>query len=177
MGEVQEGIYSTHQSAHKMKWLLHHTGFYWPMMLNYYFRYYKGCESCQKFRDVQLAPAAMLHPIIKPRSFRGWALDFIGQIYPASSKGHQFMLVAMDYFTKSTEAVPLKNMMHREVIHFISEHIIHRFGISQMLTTHQGSSFLLIKFVTLPSFSISDCLVLHHTMLRPVDRLSLVTRL
>jgi hypothetical protein len=76
-----------------------------------------------------LTPTAMLHHIIKPWSFRGWALDFIGQIHPASSKGHQFVLVATDYFTKWMETVPLKNMMHKEVIHFISEHIIHRFSI------------------------------------------------
>ena len=52
------------------------------------------------------------------------------------------MLVAMDYFTKWTEVVPLKNMTHREVIEFITEHIIHRFGIPQTLTTNQGSSFI-----------------------------------
>jgi hypothetical protein len=69
-------------------------------------------------------------------------LDFIGQIHPASSKGHRFVLAAMDYFTKWTKAVPLKNMTHKEVIQFISEHIIHRFGIPQTLTMDQGSSFM-----------------------------------
>jgi hypothetical protein len=111
-------------------------------MLNNCFRYYKGCESCQKFGDIQLTLAAMLHPIIKPWLFRSWALDFIGQIHPASSKGHRFVLVATDYFTKWTKVIPLKNMMHREVIHFILEHIIHRFGIPQTLTTDQDSSFM-----------------------------------
>jgi hypothetical protein len=111
-------------------------------MINDYFRYYKGCESCQKFRDVQLAPTAMLHPIIKPCMFHGWALDFVDHIHPASSKGHRFVLIATDYFTKWTENVLLKNMMHREVIHFISEHIINRFDIPQILTTDQGSSFM-----------------------------------
>jgi hypothetical protein len=142
MGEVHAGICGTHQSAHKMKWLLCHTSFYWTTMLSDCFRYYKGCESCQKFIDVQLAHAAMLHPIIKPWSFHSWALDFIGQIHPASSKGHRFVLLTMDYFTKWTKVVPLKNMTHREVIHFISEHIIHRFGISHTLTMNQGSSFM-----------------------------------
>jgi hypothetical protein len=52
------------------------------------------------------------------------------------------VLVTIDYFTKWTEAVPLKKIMHKEVIHFISEHIIHRFGIPQMLTMDQGSSFM-----------------------------------
>ena len=69
-------------------------------------------------------------------------MDFIGQINPPSSKGHRFVLVATDHFTKWTEAVPLKNMTYREVIEFITEHIIHRFGISQTLTTDQGLSFI-----------------------------------
>jgi hypothetical protein len=101
-------------------------------------RYYKGCEEYQRFGNVQLVPAAMLHPFIKPWPFRGWGLDFIGQIHPPSSKGHRFVLVA----TMWTEAVPLKNMTHKEVIEFITEHIIHRFGIPQTLTTDQGTSFV-----------------------------------
>ena len=52
------------------------------------------------------------------------------------------MLGATDYFTKWTEAVPLKNMTHKEVIEFITEHIIHRFGIPQTLTMDQGISFI-----------------------------------
>ena len=69
-------------------------------------------------------------------------MDFIGQINPPSSKGHLFVLVATDYFTKWTEVVPLRNMTHREVIEFITEHIIHGFGIPQTLTTDQTSSFI-----------------------------------
>jgi transposase InsO family protein len=52
------------------------------------------------------------------------------------------VLVATDYFTKWTEVVALKNMTHKEVIEFITEHIIHRFGIPQTLTTNQGTSFM-----------------------------------
>jgi hypothetical protein len=52
------------------------------------------------------------------------------------------VLVATDYFTKWTKVVALKNMTHREVIEFITEHIIHRFGIPQTLTTDQGTSFM-----------------------------------
>jgi hypothetical protein len=80
--------------------------------------------------------------IIKPSLFHDWTLEFVGRIHPSSSYGHRFMLVATDYFTKWTEAVSLKNMMHQEVIHFILEHIIHRFDIPQTLTTDQGSSFM-----------------------------------
>jgi hypothetical protein len=106
------------------------------------FCYYKGCEECQKFQNIQLVSATMLHSIIKPWLFHGWGLDFIGQIHPPSSKEHRFVLVATDYFTRWTEAVSLKNMTHKEVIEFITEHIIHRFNIPQTLTTNQGTSFV-----------------------------------
>ena len=69
-------------------------------------------------------------------------MDFIGKINPHFSKEYRFVLVATDYFTKWTESVPLKNMTHWEVIEFITEHIIHRFGIPQTLTTNQGLSFI-----------------------------------
>jgi hypothetical protein len=98
-------------------------------------------------------------------------------MYPASSKGHRFALVATDYFTKWTEAVPSKNMMHREVIHFISEHIIPRSGISQTLTTDQGSSFMSQQVHEFAESLKIKSLVLRHTTLRPMVRLSLVIRL
>ena len=69
MGEVHEGICGMHQSAGKMKWLLKRASFYWPAMLNDCFMYYKGCETYQKFGDIQLVSAAMMHLIIKPWLF------------------------------------------------------------------------------------------------------------
>jgi hypothetical protein len=142
MGEVHEGLCGTHQSAPKMKWMLRRAVRYCAMMMDDCVRYKKGCEACQKFGDVQLTPASILHPIVKPWPFRRWGLDFVGDIHPVSSKGHRFVLVATDYFTKWTEAVPLKNMTHKKVMEFVQEHIIHRFGIPQTLTTDQGASFM-----------------------------------
>ena len=78
-----------------------------------------------------------MNPIIKPWPFRGWAIDMIGQIYPPSSKGHKFILVANDYFTKWVEAIPLKKVTSANMIDFLKEHIIYRFGIPQTITTDQ----------------------------------------
>jgi hypothetical protein len=106
----------------------------------------KGCEECQRFGNIQLALAGVMNSIVKPCPFRGWGLDFIGEIHPGSSKGHRFILVAMDYFTNWTEVVPLRNMTHREVISFVQEHIIYRFELPQTLATDQGSSFISHQF-------------------------------
>jgi hypothetical protein len=98
-------------------------------------KYQKECEACHQFRNIQLAHVGVMNSIVKPWPFRGWGLDFIGEIHPGSSKDHRFIFFAMDYFSKWTDAVPLRNMTHREVISFVQEHIFYRFGVPQTLTT------------------------------------------
>jgi hypothetical protein len=85
-----------------------------------------------------------MNSIVKSWPFRERGLDFIGEIRPGSSKGHQFILVATDYFTKWTEAVPLRNMTHQEVINFVQQHIIYRFGVPQgpSFMSHQFREFM-----------------------------------
>jgi ribonuclease HI len=108
ISEVHDGICGAHQSAYRMKWVIRQAGCFWPTMLEDCFEYYKGCQDCQKFGNIQRVPASALNPIIKPWPFKGWGIDLIGQINPPSSKGHKFVLLATDYFTKWVEAIPLK---------------------------------------------------------------------
>jgi hypothetical protein len=110
------------------------------------FEYYRGCEACQKFGKVQIVPTSVLHPIIKLWPFKGWGLDFVGEVHPASTKGHRFVLVATDYFRKWVEVVPLKNMTHRELVNFMLEHIVYQFGVPQTLTTDQRATFMSHQF-------------------------------
>jgi hypothetical protein len=133
--EVHDGICGAHQSPYKMNWLLRRVGFYWPTMMDDCVKYQKGCEVCQRFKNIQLAHAGVMNSIVKSWPFRGWGLDFISEIHPRSYKGHRFILVATDYFTKWTKVVPLKNMTRQEVISFVQEHIIYRFRVPQTLTT------------------------------------------
>ena len=87
-----------------------------------------------------------MNPIIKPWPFRGSGIDLIWQIYPPSSKNHKFILIATDYFTKWVEAIPLKIVTSKEMIEFVKEHIVYRFGTPQTITTDQGSMFYSEEF-------------------------------
>ncbi|KAK2389329.1 hypothetical protein QL285_062925 [Trifolium repens] len=99
--------------------------------------YAKGCQECQRHSGIQHVPASELHSIVKPWPFRGWALDLIGEIKPASSKNQRYILVGIDYFTKWIEAIPLPNVDQEAVISFIQNHVIYRFGIPETITTDQ----------------------------------------
>ncbi|XP_038679461.1 uncharacterized protein LOC119980737 [Tripterygium wilfordii] len=83
---------------------------------------------------------ADIHPIVKPWPFRGWVIDIIGKIYP-TSKNHGFLMIATDYFTKWVEVVPIKKVEHSDMVEFVKEHLIYRFGIPESITTDQGTMF------------------------------------
>ncbi|KAI5335315.1 hypothetical protein L3X38_025448 [Prunus dulcis] len=67
-----------------------------------------------------------MNPVVKPWPFRGWAMDLIGKIYPASSKQHCFIIAATDYFTKRVKSKPVKSTTSQEIITFIEEQIVQR---------------------------------------------------
>ena len=93
-----------------------------------------------------MVPTSVMNPIIKPWSFRGWGMDMIGKINPPSSKDHQYILAITEYFTKWVEAIPMKTVTSKDVINFIKEHVIHRFGIPQTIMTDGGSVFISEEF-------------------------------
>ncbi|KAK2366564.1 hypothetical protein QL285_079929 [Trifolium repens] len=139
---VHNGSCGAHQAGHKMKWLLFRRGLYWPSMLKGCIEFAKGCQECQRHAGIQHVPASELHSVIKPWPFRGWALDLIGEIRPASSKNQRFILVGIDYFTKWIEAVALPKVDQEAVISFIQNHIIYRFALPETITTDQGTVFV-----------------------------------
>ncbi|XP_070668493.1 uncharacterized protein [Malus domestica] len=56
-------------------------------------------------------------------------------IYPASSKGHTFIIVATDYFTKWVEASTVKSITSATIKNFIETKILHRFGVPETIVT------------------------------------------
>jgi hypothetical protein len=146
MSEVHDGLCGAPQSPYRMKWVIRKTGCYWPTMLEDCFEYYNGCQDYQKLENIQRVSASALNPIIKPWPFRGWGIDLISQINPLSSKGHKFVLLATDYFTKWVEAIPLKKVTLQNMVEFVKEHIIYKFGIPVTITTDQGTQFTSSEF-------------------------------
>jgi hypothetical protein len=63
-----------------------------------------------------------------------------------SSKGHQYILAITNYFTKWVEVIPMKSVTSKDVVNFIKEHVIHKFGIPQTITTDGGSVFISEEF-------------------------------
>uniref|UniRef100_A0A2N9GKS6 Reverse transcriptase domain-containing protein n=1 Tax=Fagus sylvatica TaxID=28930 RepID=A0A2N9GKS6_FAGSY len=68
------------------------------------------CHKCQMYQNSKNAPPQYLHTMASPWPFSAWGMDVIGAITPKASNGHEFILVAIDYFTKWVEACSFKNV-------------------------------------------------------------------
>jgi transposase InsO family protein len=68
-----------------------------------------------------------------------WSIDLL------SSAGKFFILTTIDYFTKWTEAVPLRHSHDEQVISFLETIIFSRFGIPLEIITDNGPTFISAK--------------------------------
>ncbi|RVW37075.1 hypothetical protein CK203_084563 [Vitis vinifera] len=67
-------------------------------------QFVQRCPECQIHGDLIHVPPSELHALTSPWPFSVWGIDIIGKISPKSSSGHEFILVAINYFTKWVEA-------------------------------------------------------------------------
>jgi len=79
--------------------------------------------------------------------FQQWGLDFIGEIHPASSAQHKWILIATDYFTKWIEAIPSRQATDSVIISFLENNILSRFGCPQKLIIDNLAAFKSKKMV------------------------------
>ena len=83
---------------------------------------------------------SLLHTIITVGPFTKWVIDFM-DCNPASAGGHHHIILAVDYFTKQVEAMPMVKSDGEPVAHFVFNQIITRFGIPKELVTNHGRHF------------------------------------
>ena len=65
-------------------------------------------------------------------------MDVIGLVIPKASNGHEYILMAIDYFTKWVEASSYKSITQVVVAQFLKHNIICRYGVSGELITNNG---------------------------------------
>ena len=83
-----------------------------------------------------------LHVLTSPWPFSVWCIDIIGKISPKSFNGHEFVLVAIDYFTKWVEAASYAKLTSTRVVNFIKSHIICRYRVPHYLNSDKGAHFI-----------------------------------
>ena len=69
-----------------------------------------------------------------------WGMDVIGPITLKASKGHRFIFVVIDYFTKWVEAASYANVTRSIVCKFVKKESICRYGLSECIISDNASN-------------------------------------
>uniref|UniRef100_A0A2N9HW21 RNase H type-1 domain-containing protein n=1 Tax=Fagus sylvatica TaxID=28930 RepID=A0A2N9HW21_FAGSY len=108
--EMHAGLMGAHANGPFLARKIMRAGYYWLTMERDCIRHVQTCHKCQMYQNSKNAPPQYLHTMASPWPFSAWGMDVIGAITPKASNGHEFILVAIDYFTKWVEACSFKNV-------------------------------------------------------------------
>jgi len=91
---------------------------------------------------IKLLHAGIIYPMshsewLSPSAV--WGLDLVGSLQKAAG-GYTNLLVAIDKFSKWTEARPITNIRSEQAILFFAD-IINWFGIPNVIITDNGTQF------------------------------------
>ncbi|KAL0311690.1 UNVERIFIED_CONTAM: Gag-Pol polyprotein [Sesamum calycinum] len=75
-----------------------------------------------------------------PYPFGMWGMDIVGKL-PRVMGQKEYLIVAVDYLTRQVKAEPQAKISEKEVIKFVWQNIICRFGIPRVLITDNGTQF------------------------------------
>ncbi|RVW45385.1 Retrovirus-related Pol polyprotein from transposon 17.6 [Vitis vinifera] len=99
------------------------------------------CPECQIHGDLFHAPLLELYALTLSWPFLVWGIDVIRKISPKSSNGHEFILVAIDYFTKWVEFASYARLTSARVASFIRSHSIFHYRVPHELISDRGVHF------------------------------------
>jgi transposase InsO family protein len=133
-------ICGTHAMPRTVAIRIMHLGYYWPTMYADAEGEVRKCEGCQIHAPVQRTPKNNLSPVTSPWPFYKWGIDIVGP-FPEAPSRIKFLLVAVDYFTKWTEVKPLATITGKQVVKFVWEQIVCRFGLPGKIISDNGTQF------------------------------------
>ena len=131
--------------GHQGKLTIEHlmkTRFWWSQMNEDIKTWLGRCPECQlhfrKHTDVHHAPMKSLEV---PPPFSRWHIDFVGEL-PTTKNGNRWIIVAVDYNTNWPIARALKDATAPEIVKFLYEEIVMRFGCPVELVSDRGANFM-----------------------------------
>ena len=109
-------------------------GYYCNTMETNSVDFMKRCHNCQTHANLNHVPPNELYSMTSPWPFLVWGI----RIAPKASNGQEYILVAIDYFTKWVEAASYSILKAKHVARFIKNNIICRFRVPQEIVSDNG---------------------------------------
>ena len=114
--------------------------YYWPRYYAETQEYVRNCETCQRFKPEQRAPAGLMGRRIVERPWQVVAGEIIGPL-PRTSKGFEYIVVFQDLFSRWAEASPIRKANAKAVLGELDRKIFLRFGCPEVFLSNNGTEF------------------------------------
>ena len=101
------------------------TGYFWPTIFKDCVEAVKRCHPCQLYTKKMRLQPAPLFPVVSVGPFMKWGIDYV-TCNPVSARGHKYINVVVDYFTKWAEAMPTFKDNGETATFFVFNQIIAR---------------------------------------------------
>ncbi|GJZ90663.1 reverse transcriptase domain-containing protein [Tanacetum coccineum] len=124
------------------------SGFYWPTIYKDAHELVKNCDSCQRQGKISQRDEMPQNSIQVCEIFDIWGIDFMGP-FP-SSRGNNYILVAVVYLSKWVEAKALPTNDARVVVKFLKS-LFARFGTPRAIISDRGTHLCNDKFAKVMS--------------------------
>ena len=139
--EVHQGICGPYMNRRMLAKKILRMGYYWNTMEFNCIDFVKSCHDCQTHANLNHVPPSELYNMTFPWTFLVWGIDVIRRIALKASNWHEYILVAIDYFTKWVEAASYFVLKAKHVTCFVENNIIYQFKVPQEIISDNGSHF------------------------------------
>ena len=122
--------------------MCHHVGstYYWPQMAADIYQSVRTCNACAKNRVKLRKRTHPLRLFPAQRPLESLSIDILGPL-TKTKKGHRFLLVITDRFTKLTQVIPVRRIDAYTVAVAFVEACIFKYGPPKTLTSDNGKQF------------------------------------
>ena len=114
--------------------------FFWPGIHREVENFCRSCPECQVTAPKPRYKSPLIPLPIIETPFEKVGLDIVGPL-PKSARGHQYILVLVDYATRYPEAIPLRKANARQIANELFLFST-RVGLPKEILTDQGSPFM-----------------------------------
>ena len=130
-------LFAGHGSSENMKFLILER-YFWPGICKDIEQFVSSCSICLQSGRVRINSKNRI--IISERPNQLWVCDLIGRL-PTTPRGHKFIFVAIDHYTKWVESVPLRSKQAVEVSKAFHKAVVLKHGVPEAVLTDQGLEF------------------------------------
>lgn len=153
--------------------------YYWPGLKSDVARYVRNCRVCLSTKPEQKKQIGHMLSLT-PTVSQPWELisvDIVGPL-PRSPRGHSYILVVADCFSKFTLLFPLRQATAPSIVKILEDHVILVFGSPKTIIADNGVQFRSKLFTELANtYSIKVAFTAkYHPQANPVERINRVIK-